>query len=105
MKKALITMLLSGAVTTALGANVAFAGEITGNGKSLKQDDGTLHGRSICAFSGLNDAYSGDPNVPDEDGFTRTQNWGQVSKDGKVFLTSIGSNPGVACNPTKSTGE
>jgi hypothetical protein len=82
-----------------LGATAAQAGEITGNGKSLKQPDGTLHGASICAFSGRNDAYSGDPDVPDADGFTRTQNWGQVSPDGKAFLTSIGLNPGNSCKP------
>src|SRR4051794_761594 len=81
------------------GASAALAGEITGTGTSLKQGDGSLHGASICAFSGLNDAYSGDPSVPDADGFTRTQSWGQVSKEGKVFLTSIGVNPGNSCKP------
>lgn len=75
----------------------AFAGEITGNDKSLKNPDGSLNGKSICAFSGQNDTYTGDPEVPDEDGFTLTQNWGQVSKEGKEFLTSIGENPGNAC--------
>jgi hypothetical protein len=90
---------LAAVALTALGATSAYAGEITGHGDSLKQPDGTLHGASICAFSGLNDAYSGDPSVPDADGFTRTQNWGQVSKDGKAFLTSIGFNPGNSCKP------
>ncbi|GGO89851.1 hypothetical protein GCM10011584_20290 [Nocardioides phosphati] len=84
---------------TVLGATSAQAGEITGTGDSLKLPDGSLHGASICAFSGLNDAYSGDPSVPDEDGFTRTQNWGQISKDGKEFLTSVGFNPGKSCKP------
>lgn len=84
---------------TALGTTAAYAGEITGHGDSLKQPDGTLHGASICAFSGLNDAYSGDPTVPDADGFYRTQNWGQIPHDGKVFLTSIGVNPGKSCKP------
>jgi hypothetical protein len=83
-----------------LGLGEASAGEITGNGKSLKNEDGTLNGRSACAFSGQNDTFSGDPEVPDEDGFFRTQNWGQVGKEGRAFLTSEGSNPGKACNPT-----
>ena len=90
---------LAAAALVALGATSAYAGEITGHGDSLKQPDGSLHGASICAFSGLNDAYSGDPDVPDEDGFTRTQNWGQVSPEGKAFLTSIGLHPGQSCKP------
>jgi hypothetical protein len=99
-----VTRSLAGGAVTAIaiaafGAAPAFAGEVTGNGHSLKQDDGTLHGASICAFSGLNDTYSGDPDVPDADGFTRTQNWGQVGSEGRAFLTSIGHSPGVACPP------
>lgn len=86
-------------------ATTGHAGEITGNGKSLKDADGNLNGKSACAFSGLNDTFSGDPTVPDEDGFTRTQNWGQLPKAVKDFLKSIGFNPGVACNPTRSGGE
>ena len=82
-----------------VGANASLAGEITGNGKSLKNADGLLNGRSACAFSGLNDSYSGDPTIPDEDGFFRTQAWGQLPKDIRDFLTSIGMDPGVACNP------
>lgn len=81
-------------------AGTALGGEVTGNGKSLKNDDGSLNGNSECAFSGLNDTYSGDPDVPDADGFFRTQNWGQLSKAVRAFLTSIGRNPGNACNPS-----
>ena len=43
------------ALALSLTGGAVFAGEITGNGKSLKQDDGTLHARSHCAFSGQND--------------------------------------------------
>jgi hypothetical protein len=84
---------------TAFGAAPAFAGEWTGNDQSLKQDDGTLHGASICAFSGQNDTYSGDPGVPDEDGFTRTQNWGQIDPETRAFLGTIGLHPGDSCKP------
>jgi hypothetical protein len=83
-----------------VGVSAAAAGEITGNGQSLKNPDGTLNGRSECAFSGLNDSFSGDPEVPDEDGFFRTQNWGQVGQEGRAFLRSIGVDPAHACNPT-----
>ena len=82
-----------------VGTQAAYAGEVTGNGGSLKNPDGSLNGASICAFSGLNDTFSGDPDVPDADGFTRTQNWGQIPLEGRQFLTSIGVNPGNACKP------
>lgn len=89
---AVCTAALLGAGTTA-----ASAGEITGNGKSLQP----LHAKSWCAFSGLDDA--------DDDGFGRTQNWGQIPKEFRDFLTSIGESPGVACNahlnPYEAGGE
>lgn len=82
-----------------LGAGTAFAGEITGNGKSLKNADGTLNGKSQCAFSGREDE-------PDSGEFRSTvaQSWGLLPKGVRDFLTSIGLNPGIACNPTKSGG-
>ncbi len=99
LKKTLFGLALSAATLVGAGAAVAGAGEITGNGKSLQIAPHTLHGKSICAFSGLNDTYSGDPTVPDEDGFTRTQSWGQLPKEVKAFLTSIGSHPKDTCKP------
>ena len=81
-----------------LAASGAFAGEITGNGKSLKNDDGTLNGKSACAFSGRQDNYE------DDVGIFRsmiTQNWGQVFKE----LKAVFPHPGTACNPTKGAGE
>lgn len=86
------------AITT-LGATASYAGEWTGNDRSLKQEDGSLHGASICAFSGQNDTYSGNPDVPDHDGFFRTQNWGQVDPGTREFLGSIGLHPGDSCKP------
>lgn len=41
------------------GISPAVAGEITGNGTSLKNPDGTLNGNSLCAYSGLNDTPNG----------------------------------------------
>lgn len=97
--KALATTAATVIAVGLLGTGGAYAGEVTGNGKSLKNDDDTLNGASVCAFSGLNDTYSGDPDVPDEDGFTRTQNWGQLDSETKAFLTSIGLHPGDSCKP------
>lgn len=75
-------------------AGVAAGGEVTGTGESLKP----LQANSECAFSGLNDTYSGDPAVPDTDGFFRTQNWGQIPQEGRRFLASIGIRPSTFCN-------
>jgi hypothetical protein len=80
-----------------VGANAALAGEITGNGKSLKNPDGTLNGRSACAFSGQEDD-------PSETGLI-AQSWGQIEKAVRDFLATIGLHPGEACNPTKASGE
>ena len=97
-----LTAAIGGAALVALlGANIAFAGEITGNGKSLHITDGKwgtgLHARSFCAFSGQEDlqfAPGGSKGVPGH-----AQSWGQIPQDVRAFLTSIGSNPGRACNP------
>ena len=90
-----------------IGSGAAFAGEVTGNG-TLKE----VHGRSSCAFSGQEDLqwFTNDVDrIPREDP-TRgdpghAQSWGQIDKATRAFLTSIGMNPGIACNPNKSTGE
>ena len=81
-----------------LVASAALAGEITGNGKSLKNPDGTLNGKSACAFSGRQD------NFEEDEGLFKnmlTQSWGQLFKE----LKAVFPHPGNACNPTKSEGE
>ncbi len=84
--------------STDVTASAASAGEITGNGKWIVgSPDVALNGRSECAYSGRNDTYTGDPAVPDADGFTRTQSWGQVARD---LQGAAGGVPGTACNPT-----
>lgn len=99
VQKVRLGLLLGAAWLFSVGGGVAYAGEITGNGKSLKNDDGTLNGKSACAYSGReDDPESGDFKSP------IAQSWGQLPKAVRDFLTSIGSNPGVACNPKKSGG-
>jgi len=100
MRRSVLVAGLAALMVMAMGASAAFAGEITGNGKSLKNDDGTLNGHSACAFSGLNDTFTGDLEVPDADGFYRTQSWGQIPKEVRDFLGTVGLHPGDACNPT-----
>jgi hypothetical protein len=114
MTRRLITAIVGVALIAIVSASSVLGGEITGNGKSLKVDAskwGTgLHARSACAFSGQEDlqflddqgnplpvAHKGDPG--------HAQSWGQIPKEVRDFLTSIESNPGIACNPTKGAVE
>ena len=74
-------------VAAAVGASSAFAGEITGNGKPTAAP---ANANSECSFSGLDD--------PDADVFVHAQNWGQLSKEQRAFLASIGVAPWTLCN-------
>jgi hypothetical protein len=77
------------AVALSLTAGAAFAGEITGNGKTLEP----LHSNSICAYSGLNDDPTG---INPENGPPgRTQSYGQDVRKG--FIKPQDFNPGDAC--------
>jgi hypothetical protein len=80
-----------------VGANAAFAGEVTGSGKKADQNQGM----SWCSFSGLND----DPGAPlDGSGPNgpggRSQSFGQNVKLGLSDPHVL--NPGVACNPNRT---
>ena len=73
--------------------DVAFAGEITGNGR-LK----VVVARSVCAYSGQNDAFHIPSHAEDEfDALQRVQSFGQIVR----FTGPLGGIPGVACNPTR----
>jgi len=106
--KRLFALLACVAAFAAVGVTAASAGEVNKpHGYIAGSDNAPLNGNSDCAFSGLNDNYvfgTAGPGNPDEDGFERVQNWGHVDQATRAFLTSIGVNPGVACNPTKSSG-
>jgi hypothetical protein len=79
----------------------ALAGEITGNGKWIAgSEEAPLNGLSECAFSGQNDEFHLFPN----EGWPRTQSWGQnVSAETPVVGGHVGV-PGFACNPTGGPG-
>jgi hypothetical protein len=78
------------AAVVAVSASPAVAGEVNGKGEPTA---GPAHANSICVFSGRND---GEP--PPGRTAAHVQNWGQIPKADRDFLTSIGSNPGLACN-------
>lgn len=117
MKRPLLVALLVAVMVVVMGASVALAGEVTGNGKNLWTstivDNGdvhhTVHGKSFCAFSGQEDAqfydeFTAEP-IPAE-GVVKgepahAQSWGQIPKEVRDFLTAIGEHPGTACNPAK----
>jgi hypothetical protein len=48
--------------------------------------------------SGRNDTHSGDPEVPDKDGFFWTQNSGQIPHDVREGMPAE-MHPGEACQP------
>lgn len=96
--KTRLSCLLLVAGILSLGANVSVAGEVDGQGNPIP---GGARGNSECSFSGQQD----DP-IADAGFFLgdRVQSWGQIPKWFRDFLTMVGSNPGVACNPKKSGG-
>jgi len=79
------------------GASTAFAGEVTGTGKSLEP----LHGNSACAYSGLEDFNNTKPPEPGV-----VQNFGSwVYGPGGVAQGNRPSGggpaaPGTFCNPS-----
>lgn len=87
------TIAIAFATAALLGAGVssASAGEVTGNGKVT---GAYTKSNSECAFSGLEDGSEGGPGGPG----VAPQNWGQIPQADRAFLTSIGVNPGKACN-------
>ena len=96
MKMTHLGLVATAASILCLGTSAAFAGEITGNGKSLKNPDGTLNGKSECAFSGRED----DPSDTLFKGDI-AQSWGQIAKAVRDTFPAF-LHPGVACNPQRS---
>jgi len=114
MTRRFFSALCAATLLASIGASAVFAGEITGNGKSLQIAPHQLHGRSDCAFSGQEDLQYLNADGSVKAVFTKgvpghAQSWGQIPKSAPAgqlsrdFLTSIGSNPGIACNPTRAT--
>lgn len=83
--------LVAAALLASASAASVLAGEVTGNGDPTPIAEGRAN--SICSFSGLND---GEP--PPGRTAAHVQNWGQISKADRDFLSTIGFHPGDACN-------
>ena len=89
----------AGALLVSLSVGSVLAGEVTGPpGKGRHTPIGAApdndpHASSICSFSGLGDGE-------DEPGRTaaHVQNWGQIPKADRDFLSTIGFHPGDSCN-------
>ena len=98
----LVSVVAAVGLLLALTASTAFAGEITGNGKSLHVDGGGkwgtgLHARSFCAFSGQEDLQFVDGGSKGDPG--HAQSWGQIPKADRDQIAPLGFLPGRACNP------
>jgi hypothetical protein len=99
-RKTRFGIVVSAASIMCVFANAALAGEITGNGKWIAGGpEEPLNGKSECAYSGRQDNYAEDVGVFRS---MTVQAWGQMPKALRDFLTSIGVNPGISCNPTKA---
>ena len=81
----------SAAVVLSLTASLATAGEITGSGKNIDQNQG----KSWCSFSGLNDRLEGEGPTD-----TQAQSYGQDVAAGNADPHV--ANPGLFCNPNHS---
>jgi len=108
MTRRIFSAICAAALIASLSAGAVLGGEVTGNGKSLKTEDGKwgtgLHGRSECAFSGQEDLQfqdeEGNPLAEPTRGEPgHAQSWGQIPKEFRDFLTTVGAHPGSACNP------
>lgn len=101
------------------GISPAVAGEITGNGTSLKNPDGTLNGNSLCAFSGINDTPNGlflpigpggslvlvDPGGDVQSfGYFYSQFDDFIGDPSDPATRSGFAFPGVGCNPSTNSG-
>lgn len=90
----------------AISASAGFAGEVTGNGKYIAGSDAApLHGKSPCAYSGLNDNYVFGRTLPDADGFTQTQNWGQIIRQADSPNAGNGGAGPAGCNPNLGSSD
>jgi hypothetical protein len=76
------------AVVLSLSAGSVFAGEVTGSGKNIDQNQG----KSWCSFSGLNDRLEGEGPTD-----TQAQSYGQDVRAGGADPHV--ANPGLFCNP------
>ena len=97
--KRLLVVPAAAAVLVLTGMSSASAGEAQGNSTAghINETGMRGHANSICGFSGQNPERFLDPSDPHyEPG--RVQSWGQIPRDVRQFLTSIGESPGVACN-------
>ena len=95
-RKSTLLALVCTAAVAGPGAGVAFAGEITGNGKPTA---GPAHANSICVFSGKNDNPSAPLDNPDAGGVS--QSYGQLVRLGVIEnffgATPKTFNPGDTC--------
>lgn len=110
---------LLGLAVAFAGISPAVAGEITGNGTSLKNPDGTLNGASLCAYSGINDTPNGlflpigpggslvmvDPGGDVQSfGYFYSQFDDFIQDPSDPDTRSGFAFPGVGCNPTLTGG-
>ena len=99
MKKIRLGLVVCVASVLCFGANAGFAGEVDGKGNPVPGGD---KGKSACSFSGQQDDDSNEGVFKSD----RTQSWGQLFNEIRLFLISQGYTPGKgtpegSCNPNR----
>jgi len=89
--KSLFVAAVSAVAVAAVGAGSAFAGEVTGKGNPTPIAE--YRAASICSFSGRNDAHP-----PPGRTAEHVQSWGQIPKEVRDVIATMGEHPGDACN-------
>lgn len=100
MKKFRLILVTVAASILCFGASVSFAGEVDGKGNPVP---GGVNGRSECSYSGQQDDDTNEGVFKSD----RTQSWGQLFNEIRLFLISVGFTPGSkfsledlgSCNP------
>lgn len=89
--------LIAVSVLFVCSSGLAYAGEVTGNGKTIE-----VKGKSVCAFSGLeDDAVNGGPGVVQTFGRHPVPGIGVSDNRDNIPNHPGPAAPGVACNPSE----
>jgi hypothetical protein len=90
----------------AMASSSALAGEIKGPPPTSNHtaEELSIHSRSVCAFSGLNDSPLGDPSARDPGGIT--QSFGSFFGSSGFPVSGLDPrtddlSPGYSCNPNR----
>ena len=106
MNKTRLTLLSCVAAAMCFSMSTSYAGEVNGKGDPVP---GGQNGRSECSYSGQQDDDSNEGVFKSD----RTQSWGQLFNEIRLFLIQTGFTPGSknglpglgSCNPNAESAD